>query len=138
MSLVNGSFKYLRMAKSFPDDSRQTVSVLLLTTKWQFDTHGLSIVNKSLINNLRLVDGEGVTVKIACALLQEKGKIRDEDLKGARNYGVELEGSKWLEEDAVKYHPSFRSSTRDELRIHHWTCTIHGKKMSCFEGILQK
>ena len=43
------------------------ISVLLLATKWQFDTYGLSTVNKSLVNNLRVVDPEGKKIKITCA-----------------------------------------------------------------------
>ena len=52
------------MAEAFPEEPtasephevEKTISVLLLATKWQFDTYGLSTINKSLVNNLRLVD----------------------------------------------------------------------------------
>ena len=76
-----------------PDDSR-AISVLLLGTRWQFDTYGLSTINKSLVNNLRLVDPEGQTIKITCAVLQDEGKIKDEDIKDAKKYGVQLKGAK--------------------------------------------
>ena len=82
------------MAEAFPeemnevessDDSR-TISVLLLGTRWQFDTYSLSTLNKSLVNNLRLVDPEGKSIKITCTVLQDDGKIQDEDLKDAEKY----------------------------------------------------
>ena len=58
-----------------PDGSKETISVLLLASRWQFDRYGLSTVNKSLVNNLRLVDPERKTIKIACAVVEEEGKI---------------------------------------------------------------
>ena len=99
------------MAKACPDEherpdySRRIISVLLLGTRWQFDTCGISTINKSLIKNLRSVDPKGKTIKITCAVQQEEGKIKDEDLKDAEKYGVELDGVKWLDEDAPKYYP---------------------------------
>ena len=64
----------------FDDDvTRRTISVLLLASRWQFDTYGLSTVNKSLVNNLRLVDSEAKTIKITCAVLEEDGKFRKTD-----------------------------------------------------------
>ena len=75
------------------DDSRRSISVLL-GTRWQFDTYGLSTINKSLVNNLRLVDPEGRTIKITCAIVEDEDKIKDEDLTDARKYGVELKGTK--------------------------------------------
>ena len=78
----------------FPDDSRKTISVLLFATKWQFDTYGLSTVNKSLVNNLRLVNPDSKTIKITCAVVEEEGKIKETDLIDARKYEVELRGAK--------------------------------------------
>ena len=77
-----------------PDASRRPISVLFLGTRWQFDTYGLSTINKSLVNNLRLVDPKGKKIKITCAVLQEEGNIKDEDLIDAKKYGVELQGAK--------------------------------------------
>ena len=88
-----------------PDDSRRVISVLLLGTRWQFDTYGLSTINKSLINNLRFVDPDGKTIKITCAIQQDEGKIKDEDLKDAKKHGVELKGEKWLDEDRLRHYP---------------------------------
>ena len=91
------------MAEALPDGqsesellshSRRIILVLLLGTRWQFDTYGLSTFNKSLVNNLRLVDPEGRMIRITCAVLQDDGKIRDEDLKDARKLGVELKEAK--------------------------------------------
>ena len=77
-----------------PDESRKAISILILGTRWQFDTYGLSTINKSLVTDLRLVDPHGQIIKISCAVLQENGKIKDEDLKDAAKYGVELVGAK--------------------------------------------
>ena len=92
------------MAEAFPeeqstaelveDGSKETISVLLLASRWQFDTYGLSTVNKSLVNNLRLVDPEGKTIKITCAVVEEEGKISNVDVKDAAKCGVVLKGAK--------------------------------------------
>ena len=101
-----------------PDESRKTISILLLGTKWQFDTYGLSTINKSLVNNLRLVDPEDKTIKITCTVLEDDGKIKDDDLIDAEKHGVRLRGAQrprckkrgkkpklqWLDENAVKYY----------------------------------
>ena len=68
------------------------ISVLILARNWQFDTHGLSTVNKSLVNNLRVVDPEGKKIKITCAVVEEEGKIQDEQRADAAKYKVELKG----------------------------------------------
>ena len=62
--------------QNVPDDSRRAISVLLLAAKWQFDTYGLSTINKSLINNLRLVDPEGKSIKITCTTLEDDGECQ--------------------------------------------------------------
>ena len=77
-----------------PDDSRRSISVLLLGTSCQFDTYGLSTINKSLVNNLRLVDPEGKTIKITCAVVEDGGKIKEEDLNEAEKHEVNLKGAK--------------------------------------------
>ena len=88
------------MAEAFPehqiapDNPKRVIRVLLLGTQWQFDTYGLSTINKSLVNNLRLVDPEGKTIKITCAVLEEEGKIKEEDLNDAVKDGVKLKGAK--------------------------------------------
>ena len=112
------------MAEAFPegptpsDTDEIIISVLLLATKWQFDTYGLSTINKSLVNNLRLVDPNDKTIKITCAVLQEQGKINYADVKDAGKHGVVVKGAKrpmskrkhrqpelqWLDEQAAMYY----------------------------------
>ena len=113
------------MAEAFPEEPtasephevEKTISVLFLATKWQFDTYGLSTINKSLVNNLRLVDPEDETIKITCAVVEE-GKINDMDRRDAAKCAVVLEGAKrpmskkrhskpelsWLDEYAGTYY----------------------------------
>ena len=130
--------KSSEMAEAFPedliihDDSTRTISVLLLGTRWQFDTYGLSTINKSLINNLRLVDPEGTTIKITCAVVQDEGKIKDEDLADAREYGVELKGAKrprgsqrgekpelqWLDKNTATYYRHLQDEVYDFIIGH--------------------
>ena len=89
------------MAEAFPEEPtasgphemEKTISVLLLATKWQFDTYGLSTINKSLVNNLRLVDPEGKNIKITCAVVEE-GKVNYMDVSDAGKCGVVLKGAK--------------------------------------------
>ena len=90
------------MAEAFPenpddndlDKQDKPISVLLLAERWQFDTYGLSTVNKSLVNNLRVVDPEGKKIKITCAVVEEEGKIERCQTEDAEKYKVQLRGSK--------------------------------------------
>ena len=113
------------MAEAFPEEPtasephevEKTISVLFLATKWQFDTYGLSTINKSLVNNLRLVDPEDETIKITCAVVEE-GKINYTEVRDAGKCGVILKGAKkpvskkrqskpelsWLDEYAATYY----------------------------------
>ena len=77
-----------------PDGPRKIISVLLLATRWPFDTYGLSTVNKSVVNNLRLVDPDAKTIRITCAVLEEEGKISEDQIRHAENHKVELVGYK--------------------------------------------
>ena len=116
------------MAEAFPeepstsefheDGSRSIIFILLLASRWQFDTYGLSTVNKSLVNNLRVVDPEDKTIKITCAVIEEEEKIKEFDVKDADNYSVKLRGAKrpkgknrdykpqlqWLDESTGAYY----------------------------------
>ena len=98
-----------------PNNPTKRISVLLLATRWTFDTFGLSTVNKSLVNNLRLVDPDGQTIKITCAVLEENDKISEDEIEDAAIYGVELKGAKqrrgkkspcieWMEESTASYY----------------------------------
>ena len=92
------------------------ISVLLLATKWQFDTLGISTVNRSLVNNLRLIDPKAQKIKIACAVSEEEGKITEDQLKDAEKHGVLLRGAtkprgakkkpklEWLDESTATYY----------------------------------
>ena len=86
-------------AESLPDNSSDTdpvknISVLLLATKWQFDTYGLSTVHKSLVDNLKLVDSEGKKIKITCAVVEEEKNITGDQREEAAKYKVNLKGAK--------------------------------------------
>ena len=119
-------------APKFSDDSARVISILLLGTKWQFDTYGLSTINKSLINNLRAVDPEGKAIRITCALLEEEEKIKEKDLGDATVNAVKLKGAKrprgskkgekpklqWLDEDAVKYYRHLQDDSFDFIIGH--------------------
>ena len=128
------------MAEAFPEESstsqlhsvENTISVLLLASKWQFDTYGLSTVNKSLVNNLRLVDPESKSIKITCTVVGEDGNINDYDVKDADNYGVKLKGAKkpkgkkrdsrpellWLDENSTAYYLHFKDQHYDFIIGH--------------------
>ena len=101
----------------FPDHCQKPISVLILATKWTFDTYGLSTVNKSLVNNLRLIDPEGKSIKITCTVLKEEDKIDDSVKKDAEANGVQLTGARkpkmqkrrnpnieWLDEQPAAYY----------------------------------
>ena len=127
------------MAEAFPeemneakssDDSR-TISLLLLGIRWQFDTYSLSTLDKSLVNNLRLVDPEGKSIKITCTVLQDHGKIQGEDLKDAEKYRVELKGAKprgskrgkkpdlqWMDESPGTYYRHLLDDSYDFIIGH--------------------
>ena len=61
------------------ESQENPISVLILATKWQFDTNGLLTVNKSLVNNLRVVDPEGKNIKITCAVVEEDKSIKNDE-----------------------------------------------------------
>ena len=93
----------MKMSEAFPelqiapDNPKRDIQVLLLGTKWQFDTYGLSTINKSLVNNLRLVDPEGKTIRITCAVVEEEGLIKEEDLERCNEGWSEAPRSKKAE-----------------------------------------
>ena len=117
-----------------PDDADKIgnpLSVLLLATKWQFDTYGLSTVNKSLVNNLRVLDPEGKKIKITCAVVDEDKNIKKDQREDAEKYKVELRGAKqprgpkekpnikWLDSSPSAYYlDSVRENTYDFIIGH--------------------
>ena len=98
------------------DKQDNPISVLLLASKWQFDTYGLSTVNKSLVNNLRVVDPEGKKIKIICAVVEEQKNIKEDQREDAVKFKVKLKGAKqprglkekpnikWLDSSATTYY----------------------------------
>ena len=98
------------------EDSKSAISVLFLATKWQFDTYGLSTVNKSLVNNLRTTDSSGQKIKITCAVVEEDKNIKEDEKKDAEKYKVKLKGAKqprgpkkkpardWLDQSTGAYY----------------------------------
>ena len=112
-------------------DSRDVIKVLILGTKWQYDSSGISTINKSLIHNLRFVDPDAKKIKITCAVLEEEGKIPDADLKEADVSGVHLKGArqprgcrkkpniKWLNESIIKYYTHVPHETNFDFLIGH-------------------
>ena len=128
------------MAEAFPEDIQDNpdevnldnpISVLILATKWQFDTYGLSTVNKSLVNNLRVVDPEGKTIKITCVVLEEEKNIKDDQRADAEKSKVELRGGKqprgskekpnikWLGSSATAYYLDLMRDTKFNFIIGH-------------------
>ena len=114
------------------------ISILTLTTKWQLDTYGLSTVNKSLVNNLRVLDPETKCVKITCAVLEEEGKISEGDHRDAEKHGVKLRGAKqprgrktkteikWLNEDVIKYYHHLVTDDKYDFMIGHVPHLVDG------------
>ena len=115
--------------KSRPDSA--DISALTLTPRWQFDTYGMSAVTKSLVNNLRLVDPDKETIKITCAVLEEEGKIAEDQRKDAEKHGVHLRGAKhprgrktepnikWLNEQSSLYYQHLVYETKYDYIIGH-------------------
>ena len=113
-----------------PNGPTKSISVLLLANRWTFDTFGLSIVNKSLVNNLREVDPDGQTIKITCAILEENDKIKQEEIEDAAKYRVELRGAKqrrenkepcieWMEESTAEYYRHLVQESKFDYIVGH-------------------
>ena len=119
------------MAYERSDSVEKSISILLLSTRWQFDTFGLSTVNKSLVNNLRVVDPEVRAVDITCTVLEEEGKVGEDELSDAEKHGVELRGTrqprgkrrppkrKWLDESTATYYRHVVKETDYDFIIGH-------------------
>ena len=112
-------------------DQQHPISVLLLATKWQFDTYGLSTVNKSLVNNLRVLDPEGKKIKITCAVVEEDRKIQSDQREDAAKCNVKLRGGKqprgskkkpcieWLDQNIAAYYPDLLKNNSYNFIIGH-------------------
>ena len=139
MQLKHSSFSMANVNPECPDeeelglreDSRDHIEVLILATKWQHDSYGISTINKSLIHNLRFVDPEAKKIKITSTVLKEEVKIPDADLNEAKECGVKLKGAKqprgsnkkpntkWLNESIIKYYGHVPHETNYDFIIGH-------------------
>ena len=120
------------------DISRETILILMLSTRWQFDTYGLSTVNKCLVNNLRLVDPDDMWIKITCTVLQEEGKIPESEEKDAVKHKVILRGAKpprgrtrkpetsWLNEYSLAYYHHLVRDKKHDFIIGHMPYLVDG------------
>ena len=124
--------------RDIPDASTETISLLILTTRWQFDTYGLSTVNKCLVNNLRVVDPDGKWVNMTCTVLEEDGKILNNEQKDAAKYKVKLSEAKqprgrkgkpdesWLNEHSVAYYRHLVRENKHDFIVGHMPYLVDG------------
>ena len=75
-----------------PDPSKKQVSVLMLAIWWRFDDYGMATITRSLVQNLRMIDPDGTFIKITCAVLEEDGKISEDNSGDAEALRVNLKG----------------------------------------------
>ena len=120
------------------DSSRKVISILLLATKWSFDSYGLSTVTKSMVNDLRQVDPDAKTIRITCAVLEEEGKISEDQIGDAKNHKVELVGYKhprgprksrnieWLNQTINSYYNHILIKKKYDFLIGHAPCVVNG------------
>ena len=120
------------------DVPAETLSFLFLSTRWQFDTYGLSTVNKCLVNNLRLVDPDENMIKVTCTVLEESGKISDSESKDAEKYKVKLGGARqprgkkgkpdmaWLEQQSVTYYRHLVMENKFDFLVGHIPYLVDG------------
>ena len=120
------------------DNPRKIISILILSTKWTFDTYGLSTINKSIVNNLRLVDPNTKTIRITCAILEEEGKISEDQILDAENHKVKLMGYKhprgprkspsfeWLNQTINSYYNHLATKQKYDFIIGHAPHVVNG------------
>ena len=121
-----------------PEGPRKIISVLLMATRWTFDPYGLSTVNKSMVNNLRLVDPDAKTIRITCAVLEEEGKISDDQIQDAARHQVKLVGYKhprgprrsptveWLNQTINSYYSHVSNERKYDFIIGHIPYLVDG------------
>ncbi len=93
------------------------LSILFLSPAWQCDGYGIATINRSLINDMKGVDPDGEGVRMACAVLQEEGKINQKDIDDGMESNVTVVGAKvprrrkstkpdisWLDEYPTTYY----------------------------------
>ena len=70
------------------------ISILFLASTWKYDGHGITSINRSIINDLWMADQNATKVKMTCALLeQEDHLITLEEREDAKKHKVNLIGA---------------------------------------------
>ena len=112
--------------------------VLALSFSWQFDTYGISMLNRSLVKNLRAIDPKNRFIKIVCAVIAEDGAIPETDLKDAKKLGVQLKGSqqlwgsktepetRWLDQSTGTYYQHLVMKNKYDFIIGHIPYLVNG------------
>ena len=120
------------------DDPKTSTPVLVLSTKWSFDTLDISNVTRSLINDLRMTDPDGKAIEITCTVLDEEDKIKGNQLRDAAKYHVQLKGAKqprgkkrklelsWLNEQAATYYQHLVFDTKFDFIVGHIPHLVDG------------
>ena len=120
------------------DETKTSTSALFLSTKWSFDTLGISTVTRSLINDLRMTDPDGKAIEITCTVLDEEDKIKGNQLRDAAKNHVQLKGAKqprgkkrkselsWLNEHVSTYYQHLVFETKFDFIIGHIPHLVDG------------
>ncbi len=82
------------MGEAVDQEKPEPVSVLFLSPKWSDDHYGISVIVRSLIDDLNLVDPDGENIKITCVVAEEDRKIGDRDRVESRELNVKIVGAK--------------------------------------------
>ena len=113
---------------SFP---KNPISILILSSSWNYDGLGLPLVTRSLVRNLRQLDPASEVFSVTCAVLKDEDKIDEKERKDAEEFKVELKGArqpwgkerkanvKWLDERAVLYYRHLIKKNRYDFIIGH-------------------
>ena len=111
--------------------SKNSISILILSSSWNYDGLGLPLVTRSLVRNLTQLDPKGKEFSVTCAVLKVEGKIDEKDREDAEELKVELKGAKqpwgkerkantkWLDEMAVLYYRHLIIKKRYDFIIGH-------------------
>ena len=120
-----------RTTETTDEEITPITQVLALSFSWQLDTYGISMLNRSLVKNLRTIDPKNKFIKIVCAVIAEDGTIPVTDLKDAKIFGVELKGSqqpwgskaepetRWLDQSTGTYYRHLVTENKYDFIIGH-------------------
>ena len=123
-----------------PRPNKQSdVLTLILTTKWLYDASGVSMVTRSLVNNIRVYDPDEKKVKITCAVLEEDEKIEKVQLDDAKKHRVKLRGAtlpkgvrentpkpEWMDQLSAAYYNRVINENPCTYIIGHAPSSAHG------------